>query len=58
MKHFDISPSLVKDNVERIDVRKVSLEEFREKYETPYVPVVLTHVQDNWLAEQKWTLEV
>ncbi|KAL4225462.1 jumonji domain-containing protein 6 [Mactra antiquata] len=54
---LDISKSLVKDNVERIDSRKTTVEEFREKYEKTYTPVVITHSQDEWLATQKWTLE-
>lgn len=47
----------MKDTIPRIDAREVSLEEFREKYERTYTPVVITHLQDGWLAEQKWTME-
>ncbi|XP_052802227.1 bifunctional arginine demethylase and lysyl-hydroxylase JMJD6-like [Mya arenaria] len=56
-KNFDLSPSLVNDNVQRVDARETTLEEFREKYEKTYTPVVVTHAQDEWLADQKWTLE-
>lgn len=56
-ENFDLSNALVKDNVERLDVRNTTIEEFQEKYERTYTPVVLTHVQDDWQAEQKWTLE-
>lgn len=55
---LDLSFSSVKDNVERVDGSNITLEEFRERYERTYTPVVITHVQDDWLAEQKWTLEV
>lgn len=46
------------DNCERIDVNKVSPEEFIEKYEKLYKPVVITGVCQNWKAQYKWTLEV
>ena len=47
-----------KDNVGRIDVRQISQDEFVEKFDYPKIPVVLTHVQDHWLAKKKWTVEV
>lgn len=53
--HFD-KYKVVNDTIERIDVNKVSLEEFVEKYEKPYKPVVITGIQNNWGAQQKWTL--
>lgn len=56
-ENLSLSQSDVKDNVERVDARTLSVEEFIEKYEKPFKPVVLTHVQDNWLALQKWTIE-
>lgn len=45
------------DNVERIDGSVVSSEEFIEKFESKYKPVVITNVQQDWKAQQKWTLE-
>ena len=57
-KTFDVSLSSVKDNVERVDASRVSYQEFVEKYEKSYTPVVVTHAQDGWNAETKWTLEV
>lgn len=33
------------DNVKRIDVRDVSCDEFIERYEKPYLPVVIEGVQ-------------
>ncbi|XP_045774329.1 bifunctional arginine demethylase and lysyl-hydroxylase PSR [Maniola jurtina] len=44
-----------KDNVDRINVNEFSPEEFIEKYEKIYKPVVITHVQTNWRANHKWT---
>jgi len=46
------------DDCPRIDVNKVSPEEFIEKYEKLYKPVVITGVCDNWNASYKWTLDV
>ena len=56
--NLKLSKSDVKDSVERVDARTISLEEFVERYEKPFKPVVITHLQDDWLAQQKWTPEV
>lgn len=53
--HFDRYKE-VNDTIERIDVDSVSPEEFIEKYEKPYKPVVITGIQKGWHALQKWTL--
>lgn len=53
--HFD-RYKLVKDTIERIDVDKISPEEFIEKYEKPYKPVVITGIQKDWPALHKWNL--
>ncbi|XP_049882958.1 bifunctional arginine demethylase and lysyl-hydroxylase PSR [Pectinophora gossypiella] len=45
------------DNVDRIDANEVSPEEFIDKYEQIYKPVVITNVQTNWKANHKWTLD-
>ncbi|XP_014239137.1 bifunctional arginine demethylase and lysyl-hydroxylase PSR [Trichogramma pretiosum] len=45
------------DNVDRIDVNKVSLEEFILRYEKPYIPVIIKGVQSDWQAQYKWTQE-
>ena len=55
---FDASLSAVKDNVERVDARRTSLQEFIDRYEKPYKPVVVTHVEDDWKAQKKWTMDV
>lgn len=41
------------DNCERIHA-SVSCEEFIEKYEKPYIPVVITGLQEGWKAQSKW----
>ncbi|KAG1052209.1 hypothetical protein G6F43_005640 [Rhizopus delemar] len=45
------------DRVPRIDYRQVSKKEFIEKYESKNVPVVITHVTDQWKANKHWTEE-
>ncbi|KAL4704422.1 hypothetical protein ACJJTC_000421 [Scirpophaga incertulas] len=45
------------DNVDRIDNNKVSKQEFIDKYEKIYKPVVITNVQSHWKANHKWTLD-
>ena len=52
-----MSEDIVKDTVERIHVKDVSCEEFIEKWEKPYKPVVILGVQDSWAANYKWTQE-
>ena len=56
--NFPVAKELVKDNVERINCKKTSHEEFVKKYERPAVPVVLLGAQENWRAVYKWNLEV
>ncbi|PAV82046.1 hypothetical protein WR25_11091, partial [Diploscapter pachys] len=46
-----------KDNILRVDSRNLSVEEFREKYEQPRIPVILTGLTHDWQATQKWTVE-
>uniref|UniRef100_A0A1B6GZ36 JmjC domain-containing protein n=1 Tax=Cuerna arida TaxID=1464854 RepID=A0A1B6GZ36_9HEMI len=48
---------IVNDNVERIDESSVTPEEFIEKYEKPYLPIVIRGCQESWKATYKWTLE-
>ncbi|KAK2188078.1 hypothetical protein NP493_144g02004 [Ridgeia piscesae] len=56
-KTFDLSLKRVKENVERIDARDIKPEEFIQKYEKNYVPVVITNLLNKWPATQKWTVE-
>jgi hypothetical protein len=57
-KNFNMSYDSLPDNIDRIDANKVSLEEFIEKYEKPYKPVIIKNTQVDWLAKDKWTLDV
>nr|CAG4643230.1 EOG090X06UY [Ilyocryptus agilis] len=45
------------DNVERISVDRFTPEEFIEKYEKPYKPVVIQGAQKEWMANYKWTIK-
>ncbi|XP_043944963.1 bifunctional arginine demethylase and lysyl-hydroxylase JMJD6-like [Protopterus annectens] len=56
-ENFDVSHSSVKDNVERVEACDISVEDFIEKYEKPYKPVVLINLQVGWAANEKWTLD-
>ncbi|CDH51719.1 jumonji domain containing 6 [Lichtheimia corymbifera JMRC:FSU:9682] len=43
------------DVTPRIDYRSTSKEEFIAKYEEPNLPVVITHLTDEWPAQKYWT---
>lgn len=58
LETFDLSHKTVNDCVERIDGSKISLQEFIERYEKPYKPVVITNIQKHWRGNEKWTQEV
>ncbi|XP_063685447.1 bifunctional arginine demethylase and lysyl-hydroxylase JMJD6-like [Bolinopsis microptera] len=47
----------VVDTVPRVDARSLSCEEFRNKYEIPRIPIVLTHLMEDWPAMTKWTMK-
>lgn len=56
-KNFDLSHSSVKESpeVERIHVNAVSPQEFIQRFEAPYRPVVILGVTDDWEARTKWS---
>jgi hypothetical protein len=47
----------VEDNCERISCHAVSPEEFRERFEVPCKPCVISGLLDRWPAYHKWTYE-
>jgi len=47
-----------KDTIERIHVNDLTVEEFREKYERPGKPVIITGVTENWAAKENWKVDV
>ncbi|XP_076308831.1 bifunctional arginine demethylase and lysyl-hydroxylase PSR isoform X1 [Tachypleus tridentatus] len=53
---FDLDKSKVKDTVERIHVKDVPIDQFIEKYEKLYKPIVILGLTDHWKATYKWTL--
>jgi histone arginine demethylase JMJD6 len=55
---LDLSWSHVDDGVDRIHVSDVPPNDFIERFEAPYKPVVILGAQDNWKALEKWTVEV
>ncbi|TNN21449.1 Bifunctional arginine demethylase and lysyl-hydroxylase JMJD6 isoform 1 [Schistosoma japonicum] len=45
------------DSCPRIDACKVTYEEFVARYERPYKPVVVQNAQNDWKANENWTLK-
>ncbi|KAI9320067.1 hypothetical protein BX666DRAFT_1831955, partial [Dichotomocladium elegans] len=45
------------DVLPRIDYRLTSKEEFIKKYEEPNLPVIITHLTDQWPAHKRWNEE-
>nr|CAG4647077.1 EOG090X06UY [Megafenestra aurita] len=54
----DFKPyTLFCDGAERISVETTSPQDFIDKFEKPYKPVVILDAQNNWMANYKWTLQ-
>ena len=47
----------VLDNCERIDCKDVTAEEFRERFELPCKPCVISGLLERWPAYHKWTYQ-
>lgn len=46
------------DNAERIDESNTTMDDFIERFEKPYKPVIIRGVQNGWKAQYKWNIEV
>jgi hypothetical protein len=46
------------DNIQRIHYSKLSVEEFREKFEKPGIPVIITGLAESMNPEKYWTFDV
>lgn len=44
-----------KDNIQRIDYKSTSVEDFREKFEKTDTPCIITGAADDWDRDNKWT---
>ena len=42
------------DNCARIYAPDVNCEEFIKQFEAPYIPCVITNIQEGWKAQSKW----
>ena len=47
----------IPDTVPRVDGATLSKEDFIERFEAPNTPVVVTRLQGNWPAQERWALE-
>ncbi|RCN28581.1 JmjC domain protein [Ancylostoma caninum] len=53
-KKFKLPP--LDDKMVRVDGTKITLDEFRRRYEAPRVPCVITGLTRHWKAHENWTL--
>lgn len=54
---LNLKPIAQRDTLQRINASQVSHQEFVEKFEKKFKPVVLTNVTDSWPAKEKWTID-
>ncbi|KAK6058073.1 hypothetical protein COOONC_04362, partial [Cooperia oncophora] len=55
-KTFKLPP--LEDKMVRVNGKTTTVEEFREKYEKPRIPCVITGLTDNWKAKDNWQVKV
>jgi hypothetical protein len=41
-------------HIDRVHASRLTLEQFRDKYETPNVPVLIDGIVDGWEANEAW----
>lgn len=46
------------DNIERIHVDDMTIEEFIERYESGHKPVIIQGVTKDWKANEEWQVKV
>uniref|UniRef100_A0A158Q8M6 JmjC domain-containing protein n=1 Tax=Elaeophora elaphi TaxID=1147741 RepID=A0A158Q8M6_9BILA len=51
-----LSEKLTRDNIERVDASKITVEEFAENYESRHIPIILTGLTTSWPAIRKWSI--
>ncbi|KAK6027905.1 JmjC domain protein, partial [Ostertagia ostertagi] len=54
-KKFDLPP--LEDKMPRVDGSTLSVEEFREKYEQPRIPCMITGLTETWAAHENWKID-
>lgn len=55
---FSLTTENIEENIERVDGRTVTDEQFIKAYESTYTPCVITHLMESWPAIENWTLRV
>lgn len=55
---IDLDLNNSKDTIQRVDFNDITIEEFRERFEKPGVPCIITGLTNNWAAQTKWTIPV
>lgn len=51
-------PERFVDTIERIHVNDLTVEQFIERYEVGYKPVIIQGVTDNWKGMKEWQIKV
>ena len=52
-----LSTANLGDDVPRISAKEVSVREFRERFENPRLPCIITDAMDHWPAMKTWTYD-